>query len=145
MTINEAVEQVQFCYPQVYYACHTRHQRGRTADGRLSPRDSQILVHLDPHCPKSLTPLARHLGLAASTVSEAISRLERFGYVIKGVGGGRDRRNVGIVLTKKGVDAVLASSVLERARLRAVLRRLSRRDRASAVNGLRRLAEACGP
>lgn len=145
MTINQAVEQVQFCYPQVFYACHTRHQRGRTSDGRLSPRDSQILVHLDPQCPKPLTPLARHLGLAASTVSEAISRLERFGYVLKGIGGGRDRRNVGIVLTKKGVDAVLASSVLERARLRTVLRRLSQRDLASAVNGLRRLAEACGP
>ena len=95
MTITEAVEHVQFCYPQVYYACHTRHQRGRTADGRLSPRDSQILVHLDPHCAKSLTPLARHLGLAA--------------------------------------------------RLRAILRRLSHRDLASAMNGLRRLAEACGP
>ena len=144
MTVENAIERIQFAYPQVYFACHTRHQRGRTHDHRLSPRDSQLLVHLDRRRPTSLTPLARHLGLAASTLSEAITRLERFGYVVKGAGGA-DRRHVGIVLTRKGADAVLASSVLERPRLRKVLRRLSRRDLSTAVEGLALLASACLP
>ena len=143
MTLDEAIERVQFRYPQVYYACHTRHQRGRTCDGRLSPRDSQLLVHLDRRRPLAVTRLAYHMGLAASTVSEAISRLERFGYVVKGAGTGGDRRLVGIVLTKKGVESVLATSVLERARLRTVLRRLRGRDLAAVVNGLGALANAC--
>ncbi len=145
LTVEDAIERVQFCYPQVYYACHTRHQRARTADNRLSARDSRILVHLDRRRPASLTPLARHMGLAASTLSEAISKLERFGYVVKGAGSGGDRRHVGILLTKKGADAVLAASVLESARLRAVLRRLSRRNLAAVVTGLDHLARACAP
>jgi DNA-binding MarR family transcriptional regulator len=143
MTLDDAIERIQFCFPQIYYACHTRHQRGRTRDGRLSPRDSQLLVHLDRRRPLPVTRLALHMGLAASTVSEALSRLERFGYVAKGAGADRDRREVGVLLTKKGVESVLATSVLERPRLRSVLRRLSVRDRAAAVKGLGLLAAAC--
>ena len=145
MTLHDAIESIQFAYPQVYFACHTRHQRGRTHDHRLSPRDSQVLVHLDRRQPASLTPLARHLGLAASTLSEAITRLERFGYVVKSAAAGRDRRHVGIVLTRKGADAVLANSVLERARLRNVLRRLPPRDLIAVVDGLGLLASVCRP
>ena len=144
-SVTEAIESIQFAYPQVYFACHTRHQRGRTHDRRLSPRDSQVLIHLDRTRPTSLTPLARHLGLAASTLSEAITRLERFGYVAKGAAAGADRRHVGILLTKKGADAVLSSSVLERPRLRAVLTRLSPRDRRAVIDGLNILAGACRP
>jgi MarR family transcriptional regulator, organic hydroperoxide resistance regulator len=143
--IAEAIEAIQFAYPQVYFACHTRHERGRTHDRRLSPRDSQVLVHLDRARPTSLTPLARHLGLAASTLSEGITRLERFGYVAKGAADGGDRRHVGILLTKKGADAVLSSSVLERPRLRTVLNRLSARDRSTVLKGLYLLASACRP
>jgi MarR family transcriptional regulator, organic hydroperoxide resistance regulator len=145
MTIDAAIEQIQFAYPQVYFACHSRHQRGRTHDQRLSPRDSQLLAHLDRRRPTSLTPLARHMGLAASTLSEAVTRLERFGYVMKGPADGRDRRHVGIVLTSKGFGAVLSSSALERPRLRTVLRRLSPRDLSAVVEGLTLLASACRP
>lgn len=143
MTVSDAIERIQFAYPQVYFACHTRHLRGRTHDQRLSPRDSQLLAHLDRRRPTSPTPLARHMGLAASTLSEAVTRLERFGYVMKGPADGRDRRHVGIVLTRKGVDAVRSSSVLERPRLRKVLRRLSPRDLSAVVQGLTLLAGAC--
>ncbi|HYN07473.1 MAG TPA: helix-turn-helix domain-containing protein [Vicinamibacterales bacterium] len=143
MTLDEAIERVQFCYPQVYYACHTRHQHGRTRDGRLSPRDSQLLVHLDRRRPLAVTRLAYHMGLAASTVSEAISRLERFGYVTKAAVSGGDRRLVGILLTKKGVDAERSTSVLETGRLRTVVRRLSRRNLAEVIGGLTHLADAC--
>jgi DNA-binding MarR family transcriptional regulator len=143
MTLDQAIEHVQFCYPQIFYACHTRHERGRTRDGRLSPRDSQLLVHLDRREPLSVTRLAHHMGLAASTVSEAISRLERYGYVVKTAGAGRDRRRVGVLLSKKGIESVLATSVLERPRLRTVLRRLDRQELAAVVKGLGVLAGAC--
>lgn len=143
MTIAEAVERIQFVYPQVYYACHTRHARERSSDSRLSGRDATILVHLDRTEPISLSALARHLGLAASTLSEATSRLEAFGYVSKGDRGGRDRRRIGLTLTSKGVAAVRASSVLEPARLGAALRRLSREERLRVIDGLSTLADAC--
>lgn len=143
MTIDDAITQVQFCYPQVYYACHTRHERKRSSALRLSRRDSEILVHLDRSSPTILTHLARHMDLAASTVSEAVTKLEALGYVQKAPERAGDRRRIGIVLTPKGTDAVRATSVLEPARLRAVLGRLSTRDLAAVTGGLRILARAC--
>jgi DNA-binding MarR family transcriptional regulator len=78
-------------------------------------------------------------------MSEAVSTLVRHGYVVKAPAVGRDRRHVGIVLSPKGVQAVRASSVLERRRLGAVLARLSARDLSVVIGGLTRLARACRP
>ena len=142
MTLSQAVERIQLCYPQIYYACHTRHARRRSNPFRLSTRDSDILVHLDTAAPTSLVVLARHMDLAASTVSEAITRLEDFGYVTKAPGLG-DRRRVGIMLTAKGATAIRATSVLEARRLAEVLGRLSRADLNVVTAGLGLLAGAC--
>jgi DNA-binding MarR family transcriptional regulator len=144
VTIRDAARQIQFSYPQIYFACHTRHQRGRSTDTRLSPRDGAILVHLDERTPVELLPLARHLGLAASTLSEAVSRLERLGFLSKATRPERDRRRVGICLTRKGADAVQASSVLETARLEAVLKRLRPAERDLLCGTLSQFARACG-
>ena len=139
--LDQAIERIQFCYPQIYYACHTRHERRKSSAVHLSTRDSEMLVHLDRDRPTSLTSLARHMDLSASTVSEAISKLGMHGYLHKSRG--RDRRQVGLVLTAKGVEAVRATSVLESRKLRAVLAGLSKPDLARVVGGLGRLAEAC--
>lgn len=145
MTLDRAIERIQFCYPQVYFACHTRHDRGRSTDARLSDRDAQILVHLDGPSPMTLSELAAHMDLSRSTLSEALTKLERFGYVSKSPHAMRDRRHIGLALTKKGVAAVRAGSVLEGRRLRAVLSSLSRGELASVIDGLETLARACAP
>jgi DNA-binding MarR family transcriptional regulator len=145
VTIDAAISLVQFCYPQVYYACHTRHERKRSSALRLSRRDSELLVHLDRSRPAALTDVARHMDLAPSTVSEAVTKLEALGYVQKAPASTGDRRRIGLVLTAKGVDAVRATSVLEPARLRGVLKRLSNRELATVTDGLTILAEACRP
>lgn len=142
MTVDHAIERIQFCYPQVYYACHTRHARARSDQSHLSTRDSEILVHLETTTPLTLTKLADHMDLSRSTLSEAVSKLEAFGYVEK-ASRGRDRRQVAIVLTSKGVDAVRRTSVLESKRLHAVLAQLSKSERAAIVGGLETLARAC--
>jgi len=143
VTLDQAIERIQFCYPQVYYACHTRHARARSDASHLSTRDSEILVHLDRTAPLTLTELAAHMDLSRSTLSEAVSRLEAFGYVEKAPRGGGDRRRVAIVLTGKGVDAVRRTSVLEAKRLHAVLAKVSRSERAAIIGGLEALARAC--
>jgi DNA-binding MarR family transcriptional regulator len=143
MTIDRAVERIQFAYPQIYYACHTRHVRKKSNPFHLSRRDGEILVHLDSAEPTSLSSLARHMDLSASTLSEAISKLAVHGYVAKSPRAGRDRRHVGLVLTPKGVTAVRASSVLEAARLARVLRRLPARDGGVVADSLMRFARAC--
>ncbi len=144
LTIDAAVAQIQFAYPQIYYACHTRHDRRRSNAAHLSPRDAQMLVHLDPRAALPVSRLAFHMDLAASTVSEALTRLEALGFVHK-TAAAADRRQVGVCLTAKGVAAVREGSVLESQRLRRVLARMSARDRVAAVSGLARLARACGP
>ena len=106
-------------------------------------RDSEILIHLDRRAPMRLTTLARHMDLATSTLSEAIAPLAEFGYVEKRSGEPGDRRAIGLVLTAKGVTAVRNVSVLEAARISAVLRRMKPADRAKAIDGLTALADAC--
>jgi DNA-binding MarR family transcriptional regulator len=143
VTTDEAIERIQFAYPQIYYACHTRHGRRQTTSARVSASDAQLLVHLDRRDGTRVSELASHMGLSRSTVSEAVSRLSGMGYVTKTREGERDGRLVRLRLTPAGVAAVRAVSVLEARRLRRVLGALSLGDVKRAVAGLAMLAEAC--
>ncbi|HEY2375283.1 MAG TPA: MarR family winged helix-turn-helix transcriptional regulator [Gemmatimonadaceae bacterium] len=143
MTLDQAVEQVQLTYPQVYHACHTRHQRKRSTDHRLSQRDAAILAHCSPDAARVPAQLARHLAIARSTLSEALKKLELLGYVRRVAGAKGDGRQVGILLTLEGLRAVRDTSVLEAVRLEAVLRCATHADRAAIAAGFTALADAC--
>ena len=143
MTIDQAVETVQLTYPQVYHACHTRHQRKRSTEHRLSARDASILAHCSAHSPIVPARLAKHLSVARSTLSEALKKLAQAGYVRRVASTDGDARQVGVLLTPKGVRAVRETSVLESARLAAVLEHASPAERATITAGLTKLAEAC--
>ena len=41
------VRLVQVAYPQIYFACHTRHVRRASTVTQLSATDSTLLAHLD--------------------------------------------------------------------------------------------------
>jgi MarR family transcriptional regulator, organic hydroperoxide resistance regulator len=135
------VRAVQIAYPQVYLACHTRHVRARSTAFRLSARDSSLLVHLDETRPTRPAALARHLGIGAPTLSAALRRLEALGYVTRTTPAS-DRRGAELRLTPKGGEALAATSVLETARVEALLRRLPPADRRRAVEGLTLLGRA---
>lgn len=143
MTIDAAVTTVQLTYPQVYHACHTRHQRKRTTEHALSARDAAILAHCSVDSPMLPAKLARHLSIARSTLSEAIKKLTQAGYVRRVPEVHGDGRHSGILLTAKGLRAVRETSVLESARLAGVLAEVSAADRVAIVLGLTKLAEAC--
>src|SRR6185503_9479455 len=81
---NRDVRLVQVAYPRIYFACHTRHIRRESTAARLSAADSTLLAHLDEDRATRPTVLARHLGVAASTLSAAINRLAKLGYVTTG-------------------------------------------------------------
>jgi DNA-binding MarR family transcriptional regulator len=72
---SEAVFEIQRLFPQIYLACHVDHVRAASTAWDLSSHDSSILVHLDREKPISPRDLAKHLGVAASTLSAAIARL----------------------------------------------------------------------
>ena len=138
---NRDVRQVQVAYPQIYFACHTRHVRRASTATQLSATDSTLLAHLDERDTVRATALARHLGLAASTLSAAIARLASLGYVIQRRGA-NDGRAVDLLLSQTGAAAMQASSVLESARVKKMLGKLTAAERRRALDGLALLGKA---
>lgn len=140
-SLAATVRAVQIAYPQIYLACHTRHTRARSTAFRLSARDSSLLVHLDERRPTRPAALARHMSIGAPTLSAAVQRLEQLGYVARQTPDA-DRRGVELRLTAKGAEALSETSVLETARVEALLRSLAPANRARAVDGLALLGRA---
>jgi DNA-binding MarR family transcriptional regulator len=139
--VTDAVQSVLNLYPRIYFACHTRHVRDPQTQRLLSRHQASVLDHLDEIEPTTLVDLSRHMGVTPGTMSVAIDRLERKGYVVR-LRDAADRRKVHVRLTSAGVRVREASSVLDPARVEALVRRLSGADRARAIAGLMLLADA---
>jgi DNA-binding MarR family transcriptional regulator len=133
--------EVQRLYPQIYLACHTNHVRSSSTKWKLSSHDSSILAHLDLKEGMSPRSLAAHLGVVPSTLSAAITRLEKLGY-LKSEAVAADRRRKRLRLTTLGAEAMASTSVLDGERVRLLLSRLSPAERKAAVKGLALLARA---
>lgn len=138
---DDDVRSVQQWYPQIYLACHTRHPRAASSGVRLSGHDSSVLAHLDTREPMTAGRLARHLRVGASTLSATVHRLVRLGYIVR-TRAERDARVADLRLTTAGARAMRASSVLDDARVAAVLGELSAEERRRALDGLSLLARA---
>lgn len=141
MSDDDLVHEVQRLYPQIYLACHVDHVRASSTEWQLSARDSSMLAHLDRTRGTSTRELAAHLGVAASTLSAAISRLERLGYLTS-TAPASDKRRRDLRLTAKGAQAMASTSVLDVERVRHLLEQLQPRERTAAVRGLALLAAA---
>lgn len=137
---NRDVRLVQVAYPQIYFACHTRHLRRASSGTRLSAADATLLAHLDDERATRPTQLARHLGLANSTLSAATARLAKLGYVSLDRAP-KDGRAVDLRLTAKGAAAMQASSVLDSTLVGKMLARLSVAERKRALDGIGLLAK----
>ncbi len=135
------VAQVLAHYPQIYYACHARHRRDPQSRKVLSERQASALDHLAADATASLTELAQHLGVTASTMSLAVDRLVEGGWVEREKDA-RDARRVALRLTAAGARMKKARTVLDPQRVRAVLDRLGPAERRSALTGLELLARA---
>jgi DNA-binding MarR family transcriptional regulator len=139
--VVDAARQVLTLYPQIYFACHTRHVRDPDSQRLLSRHQASILDHLDELDPTTVNELARHMGVTPATISLAIDRLERKGYVAR-ARDTADRRRVHVRLTSAGVRIREATSVLDPSRVEALLARLTDEERDAAVHGLALLATA---
>src|SRR5262252_9139055 len=139
--IGEAMTALMTLYPRIYFACHTRHVRDPQTQRLLSRHQASILDHLDELEPTTVMDLAAHMGVTAATMSLAIDRLERKGYVVR-LRDAKDRRRVHVRLTSAGVRVRGASSVLDPARVEALVARLDEAERMRAIEGLALLARA---
>ena len=138
---RDAVKQVMELYPRIYFACHTRHVRDPKTQRLLSAHQASILDHLDEREPLTLLDLARHMGVTASTMSLHVERMVRRGYVSR-VRATEDGRRLQLLLTAAGVRVREAKSVLDPARVRALLVRLTAGEREAGIRGLALLARA---
>jgi DNA-binding MarR family transcriptional regulator len=141
MADDEDIREVQRLYPQIFVACHTDHVRAASTEWRISSQDASILVHLDRESGLSPRDLARHLGVVPSTLSAAIARLSKLGY-LSSQPVAKDRRRRELCLTARGAEAIAATSVLDAERVRALLKKLTGAERRAAVRGLALLARA---
>jgi DNA-binding MarR family transcriptional regulator len=135
------VYEVQRLYPQIFVACHTEHVRAVSTKWRVSSQDASILVHLDRQFGLSPRALAGHLGVAPSTLSAAIARLSKLGYLTSKPGE-KDRRKRELRLTVSGAQAISSTSVLDAKRVRAMLGKLGPGEKKEALRGLALLAQA---
>ncbi len=87
--------------------------------------------------------LAARLGVTASTGTRLVSRLVRGGWVQRGASES-DRRLISLTLTDKGTDLVDDTRRRRERALKDILHTMPAADRAAAVDGLRRLADAAG-
>jgi DNA-binding MarR family transcriptional regulator len=138
---DQDVYRVQQLYPQIYLACHVEHVRAVSTEFRISSQDGSILVHLDQEFGLSPRSLARHLGVAPSTLSAAITRLGNLGYLTS-TASSTDKRKRELRLTPRGAAAVSAASVLDASRVKALLTRLTSEEKQTALDGLGLLARA---
>lgn len=141
MRNQDIVEQILELYPRIFHACHSRHVRDPKTREAVSLNQARVLDHLDDLEPTSLMALARHMGVGASTMSLTVERLVRGGYVTRRRDGG-DRRVVNLRLTTAGTRLRDSQSVLDPARVKTMILRLSPSERAEGVRGLAILASA---
>ena len=141
MPDDNDIHAVQRYYPQIYLACHKDHVRASSTQWRISSQDGAILVHLDRQFGTSPRTLAGHLGVAPSTLSAAIARLSKLGYLSsKPVE--KDKRQRELRLTALGAEALSHTSVLDAERVRTLLKQLTPTEREAALGGLALLARA---
>ena len=136
-----AVQKVVDLVPRILYACRRLDARTLSTGRSLSPQQALILDQLDPDVPTSLQALAAQMNVTAPTMSVAIGRLVREGYVR------RDRdevdgRRLDLTLSASGVRVRKATSSLDPRRVAALLGRLSVADRTAALRGIMALADA---
>lgn len=135
------VQRVLAYYPQIYFACHTRHRRDPLSRDVLSERQASVLDHLTADKGIALKELAAHQGVTASTMSLMVDRLVAGGWVER-ERDAQDARRVRLRLTAAGERMKQASTVLDPQLVRGLLDRLTPQQRRAAVDGLAILAAA---
>jgi DNA-binding MarR family transcriptional regulator len=141
MRTSDAAAAVMTAYPRIWFACHRRHVRDPESGTLLSAHQASILDHLDTVEATSLTALARHLGVTPGTMSVAVDRLQKHGYVDR-TWDHRDRRRVQLRLTDAGARVRSANSALDPALVEALLARLTAEEQRAAISGLTILARS---
>jgi len=137
---DPATQRLLDAYPAIFLACHRRHPREDENGNVITEHQASILDHL--HATRPITPskLAEHLGISRSTMSIALGRLVRKGYVTR-KRDARDARCVGLTLTPAGAHVKEQNTILEPELVREMLRAMPASELETALQGIERLAD----
>lgn len=141
MIAKSDVETVLECYVRIYFACHARSVNDPKKRSPISTNQANVLEFLDTEEGTTVLDLARQMGVAPSTMSLTLDRLERGGFVQRKKDPNDGRRTM-IVLTADGDRVKRKQKVLEPDLIAAMLSRLPATRRKEAIAGLRSLTEA---
>lgn len=139
--MNDRILEIQKLYPRIYMACHVEHVKKRSSKGQISSRDAGILAHLEQGHFQSPKTLAKHLNIAASTLSEALHNMVALGFVSFKIDE-NDARQTKFSLTNDGAKAISQNSVLDSNKVANMLARLSEEDQQKVIDGLKLFANA---
>jgi MarR family transcriptional regulator, organic hydroperoxide resistance regulator len=141
MIAKSDVDAVLECYVRIYFACHARSVSDPKKRSSISTHQAKVLEFLDSEEGTTVLDLARHMGVAPSTMSLTLDRLERGNYVQRRKDPNDGRRTL-IFLTSDGDKVKRKQKVLEPDLIAAMLGRLPTNRRKAAIDGLRTLTEA---
>lgn len=125
---------------RIVEACRRREVADSETGARVSDHQARILLQLDDRDPTMVGELADFLGVTASTMSLNLKRLEAAGCVRRSRDPD-DRRVMNVRLTRVGRRIRDRASVLDPARIDAVLGCLRPDEREPALAGLGLLAD----
>lgn len=111
MNGNGGLEQNWVAFSQLHHRL-LRLVNRRLVEQGASLASTRVLFYLDRHGPKRATDIAEFFTQAPRTVTEAIDRLEKLGFVRRD-GGVEDRRVKYVSLTDAGRSAVKATEPLK--------------------------------
>lgn len=135
------VDRLLAAYPTIFLACHRDHLRTDEAGNTLSEKQASVLDHLDVARPTTLSKLAEHMGVGRSSMSIAVARLVRAGY-IRRIPNARDRRSVGLTLTAAGKRVQAENAVLNPQLVREMFKLMEPAKAERALAGIETLARA---
>jgi len=135
------VPTVLHAFDRILRACRPRRVADPAGGPHVSAHQAGVLAWLDEDDPTMVGELADYLGVTASTMSLTLKRLEEAGYIRRDRDPA-DRRVMNVRLTEAGVRVRDTATSLDLDRVDRLLRTLSPSQRAQAVQGLARLADA---
>lgn len=127
-------------YPAIFLACHRQHLRNDENGRIITEHQASVLDHLSSERPVTLSKLAEHMGVGRSTMSLAVTRLVRDGYVER-TRNQNDARCVDLRLTRAGTQVKEQNSVLDPELMKEMFRLMPARELDAALRGIESLAK----
>ena len=139
---KDPVAQLLTAYPVLHHALRQRDVRaGGLSGDTVTDHQVTLLAQLDQAAGGTMTDLAQAMGVAMPTMSLSVDRVEGLG-LVKRERDPADGRRVTLRLTEAGLRLARSRSLLDPARVRALLAGLTSAERTAGIDAFVTFARA---